>query len=210
MPETNEPIEPTEPIEPVEPIEDINEVKEELEATKEDKAIMEEELKEVREQLAAKDEEFEKLSNKDYNFKKVREENKLLKDKEKEIMDKVGEQVGSVRQEIASARIDTEIEKLSDGDTKVADKIKHFYESFKGEPKDLTEMKERISNASMLAGIGSAPSSLGSVATSSGGGRPVVSQPSPEKLTGELKAMGDKMFGLAGVTQEDLKKEGLI
>lgn len=166
-----------------------------------------EEKKNLEEQLEEKEAEVEKAGKKDYNWKKLREQEQTLKDKLAERDKEFDKKIEGVREEIAGDKVGNAIKKMTD-DEETAKKVKFHYDNFKGEPKDDKEFQERIKNASMLAGIGSdgGGSAIKSGAIGSGIGLPPMPKRVEGKISDESKDMAKKHLGL---TEEEIKKHNL-
>ena len=97
------------------------------------------------------------------------------------------------------------IEALSEGDKNVKEKMKFFYDNFKGDPADAKETEERVRNAYTLATGGRSARPLTSSMISSAEGIPQIN-PTGEKMSTELQDLAHRM----GVSDQEMKKHKLI
>jgi hypothetical protein len=162
----------------------------------------EEEKKSLEQLIEEKDKEIEKTGSKDYNWKKLREQKDALEQKLAERDKAFDEKIEGVKKEIVGDKVEREISKLVEDDPEMAKKVRFYYDNFKGEPKDDKEFKERIKNASLLAGVGGSAGSVASVAGSGVGLPPMAKKPVEGKLSDEAKEMAKKNMGF---TEEELK-----
>jgi chromosome segregation ATPase len=194
---------------------------EEKEKAKEEVSIsIEQERVELEEKLKEKEQEaedlktaLEKEQSKEKNLSGQRQ---VITKKDKEI-DELKTQIGSLQtkmdQEFSDMKsqgrdrmIKNMVTGLSGGNQDIADKIKLFYDSFKGDVATEEEIEERIRNAYLLATGGEKPRSvLNSRIISSASGSPSI-KTNGEKLSSEVVELAKNM----GIEEKDLKKHKLI
>lgn len=182
-------------------------------------ADRQEEIDKLNEQITTKEKELEtakeELTKEKDKDKNLGGQRKIIEAKEKEVEDlktKVseiekitGEKITKIEGEIKDRTISQMIEVLAPGDKDLADKIKFHYDNFKGEPKDLKEIQQRIENAYVLATGGRPQNPLtGEVISSSGGVGPKPS--GGGKVSEEVMDVAKKM----GITEQEMKKHKLI
>jgi len=163
----------------------------------------EEEKKSLEELIEEKDKEIEKTGSKDYNWKKLREQKDALEQRLAERDKAFDEKIEGVKKEIVGDKVEREIDKLVEDDPEMAKKVRFYYDNFKGEPKDDKEFKERIKNASVLAGVGGSVGVSPADAFGSGVGAPPIAKKPAGKVSEDAKEMAKKHLGL---TDEELKQ----
>lgn len=195
----------------------LNEAREQ--ATADANAARDAEVEDLTKQLTDKEEsltkaqkELEGEKSKDKNLSGQRE---VIAAKEKVIEDltkSVNDLKASTEQKLASLEakdrikmVNDLIEALSEGDKNVKEKMKFFYDNFKGDPADAKETEERVRNAYTLATGGRSARPLTSSMISSAEGIPQIN-PTGEKMSTELQDLAHRM----GVSDQEMKKHKLI
>ena len=163
----------------------------------------EEEKKSLEELIEEKDKEIEKTGSKDYNWKKLREQKDALEQRLAERDKAFDEKIEGVKKEIVGDKVEREIDKLVEDDPEMAKKVRFYYDNFKGEPKDDKEFKERIKNASVLAGVGGSVGVSPADAFGSGVGAPPIAKKPAGKVSEGAKEMAKKHLEF---TDEELKQ----
>lgn len=175
----------------------------EVEALKEEHTKKEEELQE---QIKETQEELEKVGKKDYNWQKLREKKDELESALKKEREETDKKIEEVKGEIRGNKVDGAIKKLTGESEELFDKVKFYYKRFEGEPKDEEDFKSRISDAFLLATGGKESSPLTSERIGTGIGQPPGAKGTKGKLTEGGKEVAEKM----GISDDELKKEGLL
>jgi len=194
---------------------------ERLAAIEEANAAREEEINALSQQLDEKEKalqeaqaELEKERNKDKNLSGQRRiiENKedeiaALKKEIEELKQNSQARLMELEQKTKENTINSFLDKISDGSKELKDKIRFYYDNFKGEPKNEEEIAERIRNAYILATGGQAAVKLSGEIISGAGGAPQANVNIPEgKISSDLIPLAHKL----GITDQDLKKHKLI
>lgn len=150
--------------------------------------------------------EMEKLTKKDVNFEKLRKQKEGAEELLKKVEEKFKGEFDGIKKEVREGKLDAAIKNVIGTDPELHEKVKEFYNNFKGEPKDKEEMSERIKNAYTLA-TGSAPKDpLSSDVIGTGGGQPST----PSQYKGKISEGAMDVAKNLGITEEELKKEKLI
>jgi len=176
--------------------------------------VLNQTLEEKEKALTEAQEYLVKEKDKDKNLGGQR---KVIESKENEIGDlkKEIEQIKQdsqlrlteIEQKTKENTINSFLDKISDGNKELKEKIKFHYDNFKGEPKNEEEMTERVKNAYILATGGQPAIKLTGEVISGAGGAPEANVNIPEgKINPEAVPLAHKM----GVTDQDLKKHKLI
>lgn len=202
---------------PEEVDEKLNEAREQ--AIEETNSAREAEFERLRTQIDEKDTslqtaqaELEAEKSKDKNLAGQR---KVIESKEKEIadlkkgLDELGTKLDTSLQALTSkervSMVNGMIKTFAGSNSALSEKIRFFYDQFKGDPKDDKEMEDRVKNAFVLAG-GGQRMSIGSEIIGAGAGAPTIVNPSGEKLKPEATGVAKNL----GITDQELKKHGLI
>jgi uncharacterized protein (DUF3084 family) len=138
--------------------------------------------------IEAKEKEIDELTKKIDNYKT-------------EIDKKIGDIEGRGKEKTITEMIMG----VAEDNKELADKIRFWYESFKGEPASEEETKQRIQNAYTLATGGKRANIMSGSLMSSAGSLPVIN-PSGEKLSPDVQDLAHKM----GINDQSLKKHKLI
>lgn len=161
-------------------------------------------------EITKRDEDLNNLPDRDKNFEKLRKLKETAEDKLKELETKMGERIDGVRKEFSEKSLTLAIKQFAGEDKDLFTKIKNNYDNFKGEPANEAEMEQRVKNAATLAGVG-----VGAGRTSiegalrGGGGLPNIMDSSGKM--GKLENQESKEVARSlGITDDDLKKHGLI
>lgn len=166
------------------------------------------EAKALQEQLDANKAELEKLRNKDYNFKKLRDmtdaERDALTAKEKALIEqqeKLGEEQRSFREGFINDVKEDVMLSLSGEDEELQKKIKLHYDRIKDSEKaqTRTEITKLMKEAYLLATGGKSASNSFNAAIN-------ISGESPKVEKKELGPEAKSIAGNLGITDEDLKK----
>ena len=171
-------------------------------------------LEEKEQALAEAQEALDKEKDKDKNLGGQR---KIIESKEEEIK-KLKEDLANTKTEITQVKeevtkkigeekINNMIDKISEGSNELKEKIKFYYDNFKGEPQDDKEITERLKNAYILATGGQSSVKLTGEMISGTGEPPIPKTEIPQsKISEEAISLAKKM----GITDQDLKKHKLI
>lgn len=177
--------------------------KENIEAQIEEKDTK---IEELEKQLAELQKSSKDKGENIVKIRKLKEEAENEKEAaEKEVgklREELDDKISKVRDEFASDKLWSEINKRAGGNEKLAEKIKHYYDNFKGEPESEEEKNERLDNAEVLA-TGSGKKGLSAETARSGVGKAVVDK-KPPKVKPEVEDMGKDHFNL---TDEDFGEE---
>lgn len=174
------------------------------------KKSTDEEMEELQKQLDGKEEELTKEKDKEKNFGALRGKNKEDKEKidslEQEIKD-IKTSIEETKTKVSDEAIDMAIGKLAGDDKELAEKVKFYYKTFSGEPKDKEEFLKRIENSYVLATGGKPTNPItGEVISSAGGSLPPTVNPSGEKLSEKGKEAAKDM----GISDQELAKHKLV
>ena len=168
-----------------------------------------EELQSIQQQLVDKEEEMAKLQDKDRNFgafrKKSESDKTEMAELKKQIDDLKGGLVGQIEkinQVLSDKTIDEAVLRISGGDKVLSDKIKFFYKSFSGVPKDDKELQARLDNAFVLATGGKTNVMSGQVYSGTGSSYVPETVGSTSKWTDDQKQFAAMM----GITDADIAK----
>ena len=140
------------------------------------------------------------LSDEDRNWKETRKALKQLKKDKVDMETAFNKKISEITGTISGGKIEDRISKIAKGDKEFAGKIMVHYNKFAGEPKDEKAIQERLKDATLLAGGGTAKNVLNGDAIRNGGG--AIETTKVGKISEEVKGVGSKM----GITNEDLKK----
>ncbi len=192
--------------------EKLEELVKEVKDEKEDEIkSLQEELEKVSAEKKDIDNEVKGASDKEINFKNLREKSKQkdevindLKKKMEEMETGVKEEIGKVTSQFEEQKIHNKVLQLADGDEELAKKIKVAYSRFADKPKDDEELAKYLQDAYILATGGEKKSFLNSNILSSGGGSYQKEQQG--KITPEVKDVAGKLE----IGDDDLKKYKLI
>ena len=154
------------------------------------------------EELKIVNEKLEGLTNKDANFKALREEKEKIEKENKELKGQLSEQIVGIKSSIEKDKIDNTISVMAAGDEEVAKKIKFHYDRII-KPEDTDEEKKaKLGDAFKLAlGGDKTPDVLSSTMSAAGAGKIVGNKTS---FSPELIELGNKF----GLSEEDIKKHG--
>lgn len=166
-------------------------------------ALGAEEAKQLQEDLDTSKKELEGLTDKDYNFKILRDkvtglETKLT-DSQKAIEDANKKALEGMQAPLNEAK-DTVVASLSGTDEELKKKILFHFDRIKDETLTVEQMKKKVRDAYLLATEMSVDNS-GQVISSAGAGIHIPLTPKKE-MTPELKGLASKL----GITDEDIKK----
>jgi alanyl-tRNA synthetase len=182
---------------------EIQRTQEELQATHQ------EELQTIQQQLADKEAEMEKLEDKNKNadrtFGAFKRQSTEMIELRKQIEDLKGGLVGQIEkinQVLSEKTIDEAVLRVSGGDKVLSDKVKFFYKSFSGVPKDDKELQTRLENALVLATGGKSNVMNGQVYSGAGGSSVPENVGSAGKWTDEQK----QFAAMFGITDADIAK----
>jgi DNA repair exonuclease SbcCD ATPase subunit len=188
-------------------------------AIEETNKLRQEEVDDLSLQIESKDRELEQAKQ-ELEVEKSKDKNlagqgRIIRDKEKKIdeleinykklEEKLDQRINDVEVKSREKMVNSMINELSGNDKDMTNKIKFYFDSFKGEPADDNEIQQRIQNAYVLATGAKPTSPLSGAVLSSSGGMPVIN-PSGEKLSDAGKAAARDL----GITDQELKKYKLI
>ncbi len=195
-------------------------IEEREKAMEEANALREEEISGLNEEIEAKEKELEDarqalIGEKDKE-KNLSGQRKIIETRENEInnlkkeLDSVKkthqDEIDGIKKSVSEARLEEMISSVSDGDESLKEKVKFFYNNFKGEPSDTKEVKERIKNAYILATGGNSGINLSGDIVSGAGSSPSPVTDIPEgKVSPEAIPLAKKF----GITDQELKKHNL-
>ena len=169
----------------------------------------EEQANEVGRLLAEKEAELEKLHNKDMNFGRLRGKTEADGSKiaalEKQIDEMKGgiiSQIDKINQVMSEKEVSEAILVATGGDRELAEKVKTFYKTFNGAPKDAKEMQQRIDNSLTLAGGGRTTIVGANVYSAAGGTFQSDNVGGQSKWTDTQKELGRNL----GITDADIAK----
>jgi len=202
---------------PEEVEEKLNEVRQQ--AIEEATASKQEEIDDLLLQLKEKESEIEKayseLEKEKSKDKNLIGQRKIIEEKERKVeeLEKgLAEMKSLMEQKINEIELKSKERVISDminnlaGDNKdLAEKIRFFYDQFKGEPVDEKQIQERIHNSYILATGAKTVSPISSTVISSAVGMPQINT-NKEKISSELQDLARKM----GISDQELKKNKLI
>ena len=163
---------------------ELDKVKEEVKAEAEENSkVLANEITTLQDTIEEKEKELDKVGDKDLNFGKLR---KQKEEAEKRLTDMKGDlesKIAGVEEKINNSKVDNEINKLANGDSELADKIKYHLNNFKPDEEQDSKKKEenfksRLDNAFLLAN-GKSNNSLSMDAVSSGGDYVPLSENKP-------------------------------
>lgn len=162
-----------------------------------------EEVKKLQEDLDASKKELEGLSDKDHNFKQLREKvtglETKLSDSQKAIDEANKKALEGMQAPLNEAK-DITVKSLSEGDEELKKKIEFHFDRIKDETLTVEQMKKKVRDAYLLATEKSVDVS-GQVISSAGAGVHIPTTPKKE-MTSELKNLAGKF----GVSDDDIKK----
>ena len=198
---------PVEALTPEEVEAKLDEAKREVEQQKEEEisqiqSEFEETVDSLEQQIKEKEEEMNKLSNKDYNFKKLRESKEELEKRLAEERSKVDEKINAIKGELTDQQITQKIKEAVGGDEELVKQTKYWLDQFK--PAEGEGIDERIQAAITLATGGKGV--LNSQAISSAGGF----TPTPQKTEGKISPEAVDVAHKMGLSDKDLKEHKLI
>jgi len=188
-------------------------------AIEETNKLRQEEIDDLQLQMESKDTELEK-AKKDLEVELSKDKNlagqgRIIRDKEKKIDEleekykgleqKLDDKITAVETKSREKMVNSMISELSGNDKDMTNKIKFYFDSFKGEPADDNEIQQRIQNAYVLATGAKPTSPLSGATISSVGGMPVIN-PSGEKLSETGKEAAHDL----GISDKELKSHKLI
>ena len=188
-------------------------------AIEETNKLRQEEIDDLQLQMESKDTELEK-AKKDLEVELLKDKNlagqgRIIRDKEKKIdeleinykklEEKLDQRINDVEAKSREKMVNSMIQELSGNDKDMTNKIKFYFDSFKGEPADDNEIQQRIQNAYVLATGAKPTSPLSGAAISSVGGMPVIN-PSGEKLSETGKEAAHEL----GISDQELKRHKFI
>ena len=176
------------------------------------KANFEAEKSTLQEQLDAQKAELAKYTDKDHNFKNLRQQKETAEEKlatlEKTFTEKTKELEDKLSVNMNTLKIGSMIDKIAGDDAELKKKIKFYYNSFTGVPENDEKVKERLDNAYVLATGHKIDNTLSSNVISSSGGRPPVPGVSmPGKLSNKDSA---EVAHDLGISDDELKQHKLI
>lgn len=151
----------------------------------------EESIDDLKSKLAEKEAEIKKLSEKDHNFKELRQQVKELKAKQ-------GEEIDEAKVELEKRRA-VALSQAAGGDAKKQELIEYHYNRLTDDDTSEAGMKQRIETATLLASRGM-PDPVNSVAGNSG----APSDIRIEKESDDSKFFRQKMR----ISDEDREKYG--
>jgi hypothetical protein len=188
-------------------------------AIEETNKLRQEEVDDLSLQMESKDRELEQAKQ-ELEVEKSKDKNlagqgRIIRDKEKKIdeleinykklEEKLDQRINDVEAKSREKMVNSMINELSGNDKDMTNKIKFYFDSFKGEPADDNEIQQRIQNAYVLATGAKPTSPLSGAVLSSAGGMPVINS-TGEKLSDDAKDLAHKM----GLSDQELKKHKLI
>lgn len=188
-------------------------------AIEETNKLRQEEVDDLSLQIEAKDREREQ-ARQELEVEKSKEKNlagqgRIIQNKEKKIdeleanikkmKEEVDQRINGVEAKSREKMVNSMINELSGNDKDMTNKIKFYFDSFKGDPADDNEIQQRIQNAYVLATGAKPTSPLSGAVMSSAGGMPVIN-PIGEKLSDDAKDLAHKM----GLTDQELKRHKLL
>jgi len=188
---------------------------EEANAARQDEIdVLNEELSNKEKALGEAQEALQKERDKDKNLGGQR---RVIENKENEITE-LKKDIEQLKQDSQSklmeiekkandSKINSLIERVSEGSKELKDKIKFFYDNFKGEPKNDEELLERIKNAYTLATGGQPSIKMTGEMISGSGNSPMPNVNIPEgKISPDVLPIAHQL----GITDQDIKKHKLI
>jgi len=168
-----------------------------------------EELQSIQQQLADKEAELVGLQDKDRNFGAFRKKSEADKTEMAELKKQIDElkgavvsQFNSINQVLSDKTIDEAVLRVSGGDKELSDKVKFFYKSFSGTPKDDKEFQARLDNALVLATGGKSNVRVDYSVGTGSTFQPNNSVGSANKMTEAQRAFAHSM----GITDADIAK----
>lgn len=178
-----------------------------------EQAAVQAQVKPLQDQLAAKQEELNKLTNKDMNFGNLREAKENLERQIGELKTQIesGQKTvaDQVNKGILEARTNEAITRLSGGDKEVADKIKFHFNRLQDAADTPEAAEKKLRDAYILAtGQPNDGVSVAQAFGSGGGAPPAVNAGVTEKKK-ETAAAVDRNPAVAanlGITKEDVDK----
>lgn len=108
-------------------------------------------IKELSDKLKAKDEELAKLTDKDFNFKQVREQVETLKAEKAETLKKMDEKVAEIAMSIQTTAYNEIVADLAGNDEELAKKIKFNYDRLTDKAETKEEIRKKAEEAYFLA-----------------------------------------------------------
>ncbi len=167
----------------------------------------EEELRIAQEELRKERDKEKNLGGQRKVIESKEEEIKNLKKDIEELKMTSISKIADIEKKFNEEKINSVIDKITEGNKELKDKVKFYYENFKGEPKDDNELMERVRNAYIIATGGQQKFNLTGEIISSAGEPPIGNlSGSKEKLSPEALRLAKEM----GITDQDLKKYKLI
>jgi predicted RNase H-like nuclease (RuvC/YqgF family) len=132
---------------------------------------------------------------------------KELKEKLETVEHSSLEAIEGIKKDINTAKVENIISSVSGEDSSLKEKVKFFYDSFKGEPSNEEEVKERVKNAYVLATGGKSKVDFSGDIISGAGASPSPKVDIPEgKIPSELIPLAKQL----GLTDQEMKKHKLI
>lgn len=164
-----------------------------------------EELKKLTDKITELEEDDGGDPKKKDNLVRLRKAKETAEEILKKVDEKYKGEIDGIKKEIKDGKVNSAIKRIVGDDSELQEKVKLHYDNFKGEPKDIKEVKERIENAYILA-TGSKPvSSLNSDIIGTGkGGFPRT------EIKGKVSTDGASVAKKLGISDEELKKHKLL
>lgn len=162
----------------------------------EDIEVLQKQIEEKEEEVNIAKEELEKLGKKDFNFQKLREQNKTQESELDKLKTEMSEKLDQAITNLAGDKKADIINSLVGDDEELKKKVEFHYDRIKDEAKTKDEIQSKVNDAYFLATRQEAPT--GNYVSSAGAGN----VKNEEQITPGEKEIGDAL----GITDEDRKK----
>jgi len=164
------------------------------------------ELSQIQEQLKIKEDELQKLKDKDLNFTNLREKAKTAEKEVEALKKDIDEKIGLVKKEVLEGVMQDyyqeSLSSLSSEDDELKKKIEYHYKRLQDPASTKQEVDKKLRDAWVLATRQDMPNALNMGVISSGGvSRPQIKQSSP--FSAEEKALAQKLAQSGGLKLDE-------